>query len=308
MVGQVTTLMSAAKPITNTVGIALVVFSIYGILGMQFLLGRMGACSDPIVWRKEECAGVDALGVPLIWRTHPVNFDNLYRAIVAMFILATQDDWQGHMVDPTPPGLPCVPTPHLHLKFLIGSSCFRTLLLRCSPSSKVPCQRLMNVICVYLTCRLPGIGVRGRGGRGEGEGFVLQWAGIDSTTKLTGPVENNNPMYALFYLGAIVVAGYLVINIFVGVFVDSYNLAAEKMGRDEIAKPEPPAKLAPLDEDDDDGMRGKVVEVVTNTNFDLFIAFFIVTNVITMAFESFKQVLFHSLCAPCSVLCCHQSA
>ncbi len=119
----------------------------------------------------------------------------------------------------------------------------------------------------------------------------MQWAGIDSTTKLTGPIENNNPMYALFYLGAIVVAGYLVINIFVGVFVDSYNIAAEKMGRDEIAKPEPPAKLAPLDEDDEDAYRAKVGEVVTNTNFDLFIAFFIVTNVITMAFESFKQVL-----------------
>jgi hypothetical protein len=94
--------MSAAKPITNTVGIALMVFSIYGILGMQFLLGRMGSCSDTVVWRKEECAGVDASGVPLLWRTHPVNFDNLYRAIVAMFILATQDDWQGHMVAPHP--------------------------------------------------------------------------------------------------------------------------------------------------------------------------------------------------------------
>jgi hypothetical protein len=94
--------MSAAKPISNTVGIALVVFSIYGILGMQFLLGRMGSCSDPIVWHKEECAGVDSAGVPLIWKTHPVNFDNLYRAIVAMFILATQDDWQGHMVTPQP--------------------------------------------------------------------------------------------------------------------------------------------------------------------------------------------------------------
>jgi hypothetical protein len=114
---QVTTLMSAAKPITNTVGIALVVFSIYGILGMQFLLGRMGSCSDPIVWRKEECTGVDAGGVPLIWKTHPVNFDNLYRAIVAMFILATQDDWQGHMVTTQsyPPALCRISIPFLLL-------------------------------------------------------------------------------------------------------------------------------------------------------------------------------------------------
>ncbi len=62
------------------------------------------------------------------------------------------------------------------------------------------------------------------------------------------------------------------------------------------------AKLVPLDEDEDGGMRGKVVEVATNTNFDLFIAFFIVTNVVTMAFESFKQVLLpqHPLSVPTS--------
>ena len=120
--------------------------------------------------------------------------------------------------------------------------------------------------------------------------MYLQWAGIDSTTKTTGPIQNHNPHFALFYLGAILVAGYLVINIFVGVFVDSYNLAAEKMDRASVSKPEPPAKLPVLDEEEPGGSRAEVCEVVTATNFDLFIAFFIVTNVVTMAFESFKQV------------------
>jgi hypothetical protein len=86
------------------------------------------------------------------------------------------------------------------------------------------------------------------------------------------------------------VAGYLVINIFVGVFVDSYNLAADKMSRASATKPEPPAALPALDEDAVVGARAEVMDVVTRTNFDLFIAFFIVTNVFTMAFESFKQV------------------
>jgi hypothetical protein len=94
--------MSAAKPIANTVAIALGVFSIYGILGMQFLLGRLYSCSDPTVFSKEECVGVDASGSPLLWTSYPVNFDNLYCAVRSMFILATQDDWQSHMV-PVPP-------------------------------------------------------------------------------------------------------------------------------------------------------------------------------------------------------------
>jgi hypothetical protein len=121
-------------------------------------------------------------------------------------------------------------------------------------------------------------------------GHGAQWAGIDSTTKTTGPTHNKNPIYALYYLGAILVAGYLVINIFVGVFVDSYNLAADKMNRASDSKPEPKPKLPVLYEEPPPGPRSEVCDVVTATNFDLFIAFFIVTNVLTMAFESFKQV------------------
>lgn len=94
--------MSAAKPIVNTVAIALGVFSIYGILGMQFLLGRLYSCSDPTIFQKEDCVGVDSSGSPLLWMSYPVNFDNLYRAVRSMFILATQDDWQSHMVLPHP--------------------------------------------------------------------------------------------------------------------------------------------------------------------------------------------------------------
>jgi hypothetical protein len=95
---QVGTLLSAAKPIANTVVIALGVFSIYGILGMQFLLGRLYSCSDPTIFHMEDCVGVDAGGSPLLWTAYPVNFDNLYCAVRSMFILATQDDWQSHMV------------------------------------------------------------------------------------------------------------------------------------------------------------------------------------------------------------------
>ena len=92
------TLMSAAKPIGNTLCIALGVFGIFGILGMQLLLGKLNACSDNTVFHKKDCIGVDDNSDPRVWTTHPVNFDHIFHAIMAMFVLATQDDWQNHMV------------------------------------------------------------------------------------------------------------------------------------------------------------------------------------------------------------------
>jgi hypothetical protein len=93
------TLLSAAKPIGNTLCIALGVFGIFGILGMQLLSGKLNSCSDKTIFQKEDCIGVDDNSNPRVWATHPVNFDHIFHAIMAMFILATQDDWQNHMVN-----------------------------------------------------------------------------------------------------------------------------------------------------------------------------------------------------------------
>ena len=91
------------------------------------------------------------------------------------------------------------------------------------------------------------------------------------------------------------VAGYLVVNIFVGVFVDSYNMASDKMVKESAGKREPRAKLSDLPDGPASGYRRAVCAVVTTTSFDLFIALFIVTNVITMGFESFRQAKWQSL-------------
>ncbi len=59
---------------------------------------------------------------------------------------------------------------------------------------------------------------------------LQQWAGVDATSAVTGPYQNNSLGLVLFYIASILVAGYLVINIFVGVFVDCYNSVAVEMG------------------------------------------------------------------------------
>eukprot|EP00961_Rhodomonas_salina_P226713 3065690-Rhodomonas_salina.1 len=128
----------------NTGAIALGVFAIFGILGMQLLSGKMNSCTDPMRHRWKDCNGIDDDGNVRSWEAYPVNFNNLLWAIRSMFVLSTQDDWPNHM-----------------------------------------------------------------------------WAGIDSTgSKKTGPVQNSQLGLMIYYVACILIAGYLVINIFVGVFVD----------------------------------------------------------------------------------------
>ena len=85
------------------------------------------------------------------------------------------------------------------------------------------------------------------------------------------------------------VASYLVLNMFVSVFVDGYLNASEEMKANregEVTK----LVIKDIKDPPEHWLRAKIVEVVSTTEFDMFIAFFIVTNVLFMAFESgFKQ-------------------
>lgn len=90
--------MSATKPVLNTVSIAVGCFSVFGILGMQLLSGRMYNCSDQLIHMKRDCVGFHDDGNARSWDRYDVHFDNIYQAVRSMFILATQDDWPEHMV------------------------------------------------------------------------------------------------------------------------------------------------------------------------------------------------------------------
>ncbi len=59
----------------------------------------MKICSDPRYTSKRECLEkFDESGAHLQWLSYPVNWDNLFNGIVAMFILSSQDNWQVYMV------------------------------------------------------------------------------------------------------------------------------------------------------------------------------------------------------------------
>ncbi len=223
------TLASAVKPVSVTLAIAVGVLFVLGIFFVQFLGGKMKGCSDPTLFTKTLCVGLDEDGNPLSWGAGDVNFDNIWNALIAMFILSSQDDWPSHM-----------------------------------------------------------------------------WASVDGTGPLTGNKQGANPYMApFFFLSALMITSAVVINMFVGVFVDCYfatGQAEDGKGGD---------KNPPLDadkvlkdpsvlEDPVTPLRAMTFNVTTSTPFDMFIAVFIVTNVFSMAFESWKpsswQVAFDIWC------------
>ena len=78
------------------------------------------------------------------------------------------------------------------------------------------------------------------------------------------------------------------VSIFVSVFVDSYIMASEKMLRDAKGKKEPMPAIPSLDDKPMSAARNFICDVVTQNEFDMFIAFFIVANVVSMAFDTFR--------------------
>ena len=71
------------------------------------------------------------------------------------------------------------------------------------------------------------------------------------------------------------------------VFVDGYLNAAEEMKVQEIV----PSKLSipRIHDEPENKLRARIIDTVSNTEFDLCIAFFIISNIVLMGFESYKQ-------------------
>jgi hypothetical protein len=212
------TLVSAVKPVSVTLAIAVVALFLLGIFFVQFMGGRMKSCSDGGVFTKPECSGLDDDGAPRSWGPGDVNFDNIWSAFVAMFILSSQDDWPSHM-----------------------------------------------------------------------------FASMDGTGSLTGMKNgggaSNTVLAPFFFVVALLLTSAIVINMFVGVFVDCYYGAMAAVDGESGGKKNPPLNpklLNKIFDDPREGGRSHVFKVVTTSKFDMFIAFFIVFNVLAMATESFQ--------------------
>ena len=227
----VKTFVSSVGPASNTFAIAMGVWIIFGIAGMQLFSGNFYRCSDATVQYRfpgpvlsiyddplnswdPGCQGVDDNGNERAWNNYDLSYDDILLGVKSMFLLTTMDNWPGHMVE-----------------FMDSRS--------------------KTAIPVYDSY------------------WGTVWAAF----------------FFLFF--AIMVCGSVVINMVVGTFVDCYNMNVSAVGRSE---PDPIHKMVkPLYVDPVAGLKGHVWRVISTTNFDMFIAFFLVANVGAMAVESWKK-------------------
>jgi hypothetical protein len=106
---------------------------------------------------------------------------------------------------------------------------------------------------------------------------------VDATSTKSGPWQNANLPMMLYYICCILVAGYLIINIFVGVFVDCYNAAASEMEATKKNEKISKSKMQEIFDDPGNMVRLAIFQTMSTSAFDMFIAAFIVLNIITVS-------------------------
>lgn len=60
-------------------------FTGFSVLGQSILSGKMHMCSDPVIWSRHDCQGLDASGAPRSWDLPPFNFGWFGSAVLSLF-------------------------------------------------------------------------------------------------------------------------------------------------------------------------------------------------------------------------------
>jgi hypothetical protein len=120
----------------------------------------------------------------------------------------------------------------------------------------------------------------------------IMFAAIDSTGKKTGPYVNNNPVISLYFIAFMIVGSFFVIQLFVGVFIDTFQtVVAERkaLSRQSSLSSEATDASASANFQEPSGVwRLMVFDIVTQKQFDILIAVYIVLNILVMASEAYK--------------------
>eukprot|EP00762_Andalucia_godoyi_P001647 ANDGO_07082.mRNA.1 Sodium channel protein 60E len=91
-------LFRAVPGIINVVLLAIIFWTIFSIMGVQFFKGSFGFCNDTTVYDKAECTGPCAAdsgcdGESRDWVVPPYNFDNVAYAFLTLWCVATLEGW-----------------------------------------------------------------------------------------------------------------------------------------------------------------------------------------------------------------------
>ena len=88
----------------NVSAVLLLVFVVFGILGVQIFAGRFYRCDDPTVPNKAACVGtyvhpVTGITLQRTWANAYLNFDSLPDALVSLFVASTLDGYGQLLFD-----------------------------------------------------------------------------------------------------------------------------------------------------------------------------------------------------------------
>ena len=114
----VNSLFRAIPAVVNVAQVCGLVLIVYGLFGMQFLMGRLGHCNDESIATKAECTGTfktdDGATLPRWWGNEDVaNFDNILYSMLTLFEMSTLEMWPDVLFlamdsNPHEPGQPLV--------------------------------------------------------------------------------------------------------------------------------------------------------------------------------------------------------
>ena len=146
------------------------------------------------------------------------------------------------------------------------------------------------------------------------DGWVgLMFEAVDAVGPGKQPVQDYNEGMCMFFVSFLVVGNFFVLNLFVGVIVDSFNNSAAGImsGGGDISKEEAALKKEEQEEVEQqkiddvtyyavlEGFRLKMYKIATDVRFDLFITGVIIFNVLVMAMEFYEQPYLYGLVRAC---------
>ena len=72
-------------------------------------------------------------------------------------------------------------------------------------------------------------------GMSSTEGWLdVMWDAVDTTEIYQVPRRNNNPGYILFFMFFMIVLSLFILNLFVGVVINTFNIEKEKLSNNKL--------------------------------------------------------------------------
>ncbi|CAG9330459.1 unnamed protein product [Blepharisma stoltei] len=89
---MINALIESLIGVLNVASAILILWLIFSILGVSLFAGKLYFCSFSWIFTQEKC---EEMGYT--WDLYFFNFDNVFEAMVASFILTSEDDWSDYM-------------------------------------------------------------------------------------------------------------------------------------------------------------------------------------------------------------------